>query len=378
MFCTNCGYKLKEDSLFCENCGKKIDSTQFTYNRNNYSMYDVFDYSNCSAKKARDTLRNITNSLTNLMYKNKPDILAAQNNSAPRIIYKYIITDKSIILEDVEYTYDQIKVISPAGNTEVIIGTIILVINQIKYPLYSPREDKIRLFYSLIKANSHIQLHSPRQRLQYAYTMYFYIIMVRNYLDQQQTTLWSENDVFEELWTDYKKEMVAKEGSINDYQKNLLNNYNEICKKLNEYFINENPISNAGYNRQPQTIAKIIDMMTDDDTDINAVITRYNQKIEDEKRRFEENLHKEAYYEEESGNSGGGFLSRTASTAIGTAIGNRITNGRKNGKRDLLGSARCVKGKAKHHTKGISSGHIISYGTMDCSDCPIRDDCTRW
>ncbi len=383
MFCRNCGNQLREGAIFCSRCGVKIaaPSTQ----QNNYTMYDVFDYSNCGTKKAGMVVKSagkafisLTDSIANVMYKNRPDLIASHKEftsytPSSKTVYKYIITDRSIILEDVEYPYENLTVFCP-NETGLWVS---VKINGMRYDLHSTKADRIRLFTSLLKANEHIEMHSRRQKLQYVWMCYSYLKAVWNELYIQNVTRNEEKVSFDELFQLYKYELYSTDNQLNDYYKYLIASYNSVSQKLNDFFIKENPISDNGYNRHPETLAKIIDLMTDEDTDMDAIVIRYNQKLAEDEMRREAIRQMRA----EGRESGGGFLGRTLSTAVGTAVGNRITNGKnsekKNGKRDLLGSAGCVKGKPRYRETS-RGGRIPTFGTMDCVECPIRRECSRW
>lgn len=343
MFCMKCGHKLIENSKFCINCGERIlNAKADTCNSKNqdktnvkYSMYEVFDYSNTNWKKASKVYRSMSDSLAKLMYKNHPDFLNSYesrvNNPSYKTIYKYVITDRSIILEGTEYSYEQLKVICPdKGGTSIDIK-----IEEVKYGLYRSNEDIIRLYYSLMILNQVIRLNTLREKLQYIWMGYCLLDRIRKVIFKQSSIVCDKdnNKIYNELWTEYQSAYKSEDEQIDDYYKGLIIKYNYVSNVLNDFFKEENPIADVGYNRHPETLAKIIDIMTDSDTDMNKVVNRYNRKVELEKQQEAEYYERRRMEREMSGNSGDGFFSRTLSTAAGVAIGNKISN-RKNTKKE--------------------------------------------
>lgn len=333
MFCIKCGHKLIEGSNFCIKCGERV--SKVAPNKENqsqtntqYSMYEVFDYSNSNWKKVTEVHRSMSHSLAKLMYKNHPKLLniyeSGINNPSYKTVYKYVITDRSIILDDTEYPYEKLKVICPdKGGTSIEIK-----INDVKYALYQSNDNVIRLYHALMILNQVIRLNTLREKLQYIWMGYCLLDRIRKVIFKQSSIVCDKdnNKIYNELWTEYQSAYKSEDEQIDDYYKGLIIKYNYVSNVLNDFFKEENPIADVGYNRHPETLAKIIDIMTDSDTDMNKVVNRYNRKVELEKQQEAEYYERRRMEREMSGNSGDGFFSRTLSTAAGVAIGNKISN----------------------------------------------------
>lgn len=377
-FCMNCGHELMLNARFCDQCGTAVGSynpvTSITPNQNTeqalsdiqpsdkpldpkdqytigelnsenqektntqYSIYEVFDYSNSNWKKVTEVHRSMSDTLAELMYKNRPDLLNNYkdrvNNPSHKTIYRYIITNSSIILDGTEYTCEHLKIICPDKS-----GALIKIkINDVQYELWDSSEDKIRLYYSLMMLNQNIKVDTLREKLQYIWMGYCLLNKIKSVISKQPSIIYdNDNETYDELWTGYQSAYKYENDQINSYYKELITKHNYISKIVNTFFKEENPITNDGYNRHPETLAKVIDIMTDFDTDMNEVINRYNRKVELEKQQEAEYLERKRMEREMSGSSGE-FLSRTLSTAAGVAIGNKISN-RKNTKKDTSSKA---------------------------------------
>lgn len=125
--------------------------------------------------------------------------------------------------------------------------------------------------------------------------------------------------------------MIDKTGEATAEQKLWIARYNEVIGHLNNYFKEENPINNLGHNREPETLEKLINSMIGFETDMDAVIKRYNESLRLEEMRKQEEWARQCEARE---NGDGGFLSSVLSTAAGVAIGNKISNRRSSVKQD--------------------------------------------
>lgn len=242
------------------------------------------------------------------------------DNSKYRRIKSYIITDRSIIFNGAEYSYDYIGVFSPKGPSSIVEFEI----NGITYSIDYNYKDKYKVFYALVKANSYFNLYSLKDKLKYAHMAYRFLDQVNRTYQKVPYIGFDPELVFKEIW--YQKRMIDKTGEATDEQKFWIEKYNQVAQELDDYFKKENPIANKGYNREPETLEKTIDLMSDFDTDMNEVVGRYNRKLQIEEMERQERLERKAMEREANGSS---FTGRTLSTAAGVVIGNKLSNSSK-------------------------------------------------
>lgn len=335
-FCTQCGSKLNDGAAFCGQCGAKVKEN-FSYSKNtennysdfknNYSVYEVFD----SPESVSSKLLKFT------------DKLLGNSASNYAIISNFIITDVSIIFNNNEYPFEQISVLTPSGDLSSDLfgkgyyyGSVTTCINGVKYTLNCSKDKKLRLFYTAIKANEHIELKSNRQMLQYICMLNCYLLKVESSIRNLPVTFDKEN-TYKEFSVCNEKVIIDPNVQISDSSKELINNYTYAQDSLNEFYKKTNAIPNKGYNRIPSVLTKIVELMTDLDENPTRAIEQYNlnlreQQEREEQRKLEELERQQSGYYDNS--SSGGFLSSVLSTAAGVAIGNNISNRRNNSKQN--------------------------------------------
>lgn len=334
MFCQNCGNQLKNDSNFCGKCGKKVTITvaEVSYNKQTipdntrYTMYEVFNFPESSILKAGSSVFwGLSNAMAKILYHNHPKALSNyedfRDNTTYRSIRSYIITDKSIILEGTEHFYKDMMIFSPKSYQYVTFK-----INDITYSLITKPEESHKVYYALFRANSNFPLLFPRTKLKYANMAYHFLKQVRWIYRNVSYITFDGNRVFNELWQTYQMKMIDRTGEATDEQKLWIDRYNQVAQQLDDFFKNERPISNNGCNREPETLEKIIDIMSDLETDMNAVVLRYNRKLQLEDIAQQERIERKAIEREAKGDS---FAGRTLSTAAGVVIGNKLSNSSK-------------------------------------------------
>lgn len=336
MFCKNCGNSLKEDSNFCGKCGQKVTATvedincteQTAPDNTRYTMYEVFNFPESSILKAGSSVFwGLSNAMAKVLYHNHPKALANyedfRDNPTYRSIRSYIITDRSIIFEGVEHFYKDMMIFSPKN------VLVTFIINDITYSLISSLEETHKVYYALFRANSSFPLLFPRTKLKYANMAYHFLKQIKWVYRKVPYITYDGNIVFNELWETYQMKLIDKTGEATYEQKLWIDRYNQVAQQLDDFFKNERPISNNGFNREPETLEKIIDMMSDLETDMNAVVLRYNRKLQMDDIAQQERIERKAMEREMNRSNGGGFAGRTLSTAAGVVIGNKLSNSSK-------------------------------------------------
>lgn len=330
MFCTNCGTRLNEQDRFCVNCGSKVGSYTSPLpsdNSNqahfvptvNYSMYEVFDSSSSISSK----IHKMT------------DKLLAKMNANTVTVSNFIITDRSIIFDNNEYLFEQMSVLFPSGDLspdifggEYLYGYISTYINGVQYIFNYSKEKRLSFFRAVTKANDNIELKSKKQMLQYIRMLYCLILNLYSAIYKLPIEF-DENDKFDELIAYNRKVKINPDTQISDVDKELITEYTLALEKANEFYKKTNAIPNKGYNRRPDILSKIVEFMTDSDTDTEEAIRKYNQKLledqlyEEQRRQEELERQQNGYYDQPQG---GGFISGVLKTAAGVAIGNSVSN----------------------------------------------------
>ena len=310
MLCNRCGGQLKEGANFCGKCGQRVDGTipdptiaAPTTSNTEYTMYVPFNFQESIISKVFSAF-----------------LGTDSNTGSYRIVRSYVITNKSIIINGTEFYYDDIQVFSPRNNM------VCFKINNVTYSLYDSLQDRHKLFFALYRANNYFDKSTPRAKLQYINMGYYFLKQVKWVYRKVLYITFDGNRVFNELWQTYQMKMIDKTGEATDEQKFWIEKYNQVAQELDDYFKKENPIGNKGYNRQPETLEKIIDLMSDFDTNMNEVVGRYNTNFQIEEVKRQERLERKAMEREANGNS---FAGRTLSTAVGVVIGNKLSNNSK-------------------------------------------------
>lgn len=315
MFCSKCGTRLDDTANFCSECGNRIqhNTAQSSHNaqpKNNYTMYEAFDATDDTATKIGGFFNRILSS---------PD--------DPITLTKFVLTDRSIITDQGEYSYQQMTVIAPSSSFiynllggGYTFGYIRTFINGKEYSLKFGRQNILRFSLAAILANEKIQLSSTKQKLQCANMMYAYLLHANDKIRKlpvtyeglervkttendasaqyQNTTAERESTSFvppaegKEPYSEFVQcnyQVTVNPGAqLTMEEQQLIENYGYVQRLLNEFFKKHNPISNAGQNRSPFILGDIINFMTDEDTNASAAIAKYNEevrrKLENERR----------------------------------------------------------------------------------------------
>lgn len=332
MFCKNCGNPLRDGANFCGTCGQKVTATaetscteQTPSNNTRYSMYEVFNFPESSILKAGSGIFwGLSNAIAKVMYHNHPNALASyesfRDNQTYQSVRSYIITDRSIIISGTEFLYKDMMIFSPKSDM------ITFKINDVTYSLISSLEERHKVYYALFRANSSFPLLFPRTKLKYANMAYYFMNQVKWVYRKVPYITYDGNRVFNELWQTYQMKLVDKTGEATAEQRFWIEKYNQVAQMLDDFFKQENPICNNGFNREPETLEKIINMMSDLETDMNAVVLRYNRQLQMDDIAQQERIERKAMEREMNRSNGGGFAGRTLSTAAGVVIGNKLSN----------------------------------------------------
>lgn len=333
MLCNICGGSLNDGAHYCVQCGTLCDWKTIQINiRGEYAYFRRFSNST------------------------KPDDLNSE------VVRNFIITDKSLILHNGEYLYDKISPIvitsndiayslnSYTFNRAYVNVTRSIPISPEEAPIpsifrnsfsewgrivtYTYRLDykssmQLEFFRSAVIVNDHVKLDTVKKKLEYALTLYVLIMKLFSILHDLPITF-KKDDNLSEIYYTNKAYMNPdpKWDKLNPAYQWVEREYNYNLEKLNDFFKRENPISNAGNNRNPHTLAKLIDLMSDSDVDAQKAITEYNLLLEREKQRqeYERELEREryesGYYDESSGES---ILGGAAKLALGIAVGNKLS-----------------------------------------------------
>ena len=373
-FCTQCGSKLNDGAAFCGQCGAKVKddssyskSTKNNYSdfKQNYSVYEVFDSSNSISSKVFKFTDKVL------------EKLAANSKT----ISNFIITDRSIIFNNNEYPFEQISVLTPGGSLsfdilskEYSYGYVSTYINGIQYTLNCSKDKKMKFFFAAVKANEHIELKSNRQMLLYICMLNCFILKAELSI-RNLPVIYDEENIYDEFAFCNKRVIIDSNVQISDSDKELINNYTYAQESLNDFYKKTNAIPDLGYNRNPSTLIKIVELMTDSDENPTRAIEQYNlnlreEQARDEQRRREELERQQSGYYDSS--SSGGFLSSVLSTAAGVAIGNRASQRKQSKKQSLWGTAMCPWGqKAKKYDSSAPD-----FMTIRCNiSCPMYTQC---
>lgn len=115
----------------------------------------------------------------------------------------------------------------------------------------------------------------------------------------------------------------------------------------------------------------ITEMIKGGASQIDSIASSYEITLEFELEDYFKKQAARATYREESSDysSSGGFISNTASTAIGVAIGNKMSGEkqRKDGKKNLFGTSACQRCNSPKN----------SYDRLTCLGCPASSRCTK-
>ena len=187
--------------------------------------------------------------------------------------------------------------------------------------------------------------------------------------------IYDEENIYDEFAFCNKRVIIDSNVQISDSDKELINNYTYAQESLNDFYKKTNAIPDLGYNRNPSTLIKIVELMTDSDENPTRAIEQYNlnlreEQARDEQRRREELERQQSGYYDSS--SSGGFLSSVLSTAAGVAIGNRASQRKQSKKQSLWGTAMCPWGqKAKKYDSSAPD-----FMTIRCNiSCPMYTQC---
>ena len=391
MYCPKCGKKVDDNAAFCSSCGAKIPSNKTGGTEGNgignffskfvnqdqsqdYEMYEKF------GPDILATAVKATVAPTLLM---GSGLMKKMVHGDDKVIKSFVITDRSLIFNGNEYPCECMTVFASTGSFSKEVETSV---NGEKVFLKYGKEDKFRLYNAIIRLNTKIHLATKRQELRYLITIYEFLEETNKVITSLPVSFDKENKSEE---FDYWNEPVKiNEGAIlSEGNKVLIANYTNAQKELDKFYREVNPIEHAGHNRDFDVLKKLVSMMNESDTDVQAIIRKYNEKLaqeeEERKRREEEaRLRREAqangeYYDDEDDGEdlGTSFLKGVAGIAIGTALGNKFsgntgrnkTSSSRRGKKDLMGSGSCPYGKKD------KDGWTIHCGMQ----CPIHHYCTR-
>ncbi len=332
-FCIQCGNKLDDGSNFCGKCGAKVNTTfipaSVTTQTANYSMYEVFDISDSTKAKVSNAYRG---------YAKMFDFFGTYDKN--QTAYKFIITDKSIIINNTEYLYNNnMSVIYPIGDfkkedfvkrrCKINFDPVDVIINNVTYTLKYSLEQEERFLFAAVRANEHINLPNIVDKVQSILTMYAYLYVAEDIIKNSSYAKFNSEIEFKELNIHNKRATITSIEEAGEEGQHLISNYTYVQNKLNEYFKQTNIISNENNNREPSFLAALSHELYSysgmNVNDLTKIAENYRKDLEFRQQEWEEYERcraEEACYK--NSNSNGGFLSHTISTAAGVVIGNKI------------------------------------------------------
>lgn len=373
MFCSKCGNKINDGDKFCSKCG----------NRMNESTSNLFEFKKLFGSQ------NTTQSQTQSRF-NKNDYELFEVFSTQSLFggaSHFIITDRSIIHENVEYSLSQITAILLPNLRDVFVTrTAITTVDNRPIELKFSKEDEYRLCKVVIETNSKINLRSIKEKVKYAVSLQRYIqylifsdlshFIPMNEHNQHEKilrcSLWNFLEHGKSETVDYFTNLMM--GGDETQFKNpsptvqrLIDKAKELENRYNNFVEDNNLLQN-----KECTIEEILKHIEDSDVDTTKAIERcLEKKRQEEIRREQEREHniamREAGYDTPSSN-GSSLLGDIAKTAIGVALGNKMSQGRRTESKykDFMGTAGCMYGRKKDGW------------TVHCDiSCPLYGECSR-